>query len=84
MIDFGKMLDYVKRFNKKILFQRFGFIFDTPQFKYYLDTPKEFLNGLKSQINSISYFDNENKSGTLNKKWKIIVPGWVFDLLEKY
>jgi len=84
MIDYFKLLDYLKRFNKKILFQRLGFLFDTPQYKYYFNVPDKFVNSLLHQVNSVMYFDNNEKSGSLNKKWKVIVPNSVKYLLDRY
>lgn len=73
-LDYSKLFEYLLKFNKKILFQKIGYIFDSPIIKEYLKVPLGFLKRVKKKINSINYFNSDSKGGSYNKKWKVVVP----------
>ncbi|MHA1277803.1 MAG: type IV toxin-antitoxin system AbiEi family antitoxin domain-containing protein [Candidatus Helarchaeota archaeon] len=73
-LDFQKLSNYLTKFDKKILYHRIGYLFDSPVFHETFDIPKSFLQNLKKKIRSINYFNNSNRTGTFNKDWNLIVP----------
>lgn len=83
-LDYSKFFKYLSIFNKKILYHRIGYLFDTPVFKSYLNVPKSFLDKLKGQIHSINYFDSANKSGIFNNNWKVVVPTEIQTIFDFY
>ena len=73
-LDFQKLYKYLQNFDKKILYHRIGYLFDSPVFHETFDVPETFLQKVKKNIRSINYFNNSNKIGNFNKDWNLIVP----------
>mgnify|MGYP000692790492 CR=1 FL=1 len=73
-LDFQKLYDYLKKFNKKILYHRVGYLFSSPLFHEIFDVPENFLQKVKQKIHSVNYFTISNKSGIFRKDWNLIVP----------
>jgi len=82
-LDFQKLYDYLLKFNKKILFHRIGYLFNSPVFQKTFDIPKDFLKRVKKNIHSVNYFDNSFKSGNLDKKWNLIIPSEIKNLVAE-
>ncbi|TFG04510.1 MAG: hypothetical protein EU536_04480 [Promethearchaeota archaeon] len=83
-INYSKLLDYLSKFNKKVLFQRIGYLFDTPAIKRQLNVPDDFLNKLKAINYSINYFGFSREKGIYNKQWKLIVPTRIHSIFNDY
>ncbi|MDR2073890.1 MAG: hypothetical protein LBP36_00730 [Oscillospiraceae bacterium] len=71
-----KLLEYLKKYNKKFLYQKAGYIFQ--HFQKELSISENFLNKCRKNIgNSKRYLSNEtklqNSEKYLNKEWHLIV-----------
>ncbi|MHA1378497.1 MAG: type IV toxin-antitoxin system AbiEi family antitoxin domain-containing protein [Candidatus Helarchaeota archaeon] len=83
-VEFTKLYNYLTKLNKKILFHRIGYLFDSSLFKKALKVPRNFLKNVRRYIHSVMYFNQSHKSGIFNKKWKVIIPLEIENLIERW
>jgi len=83
-LNFNIIDEYLKKLNKKILYHRIGYLFDSPVFKANFDIPNDFLEEIKRHIHSITYFDRLTKTGDFNNTWKVYVPRKIENGLRRW
>ena len=69
-LAWDKLLDYVDRFNAKILVHRLGYLFSQIQT---LAVPSSFLSALKRRKSSSIFYFQSGRKGELKKAWNLIV-----------
>ena len=83
-INEDKLIETLKFYNKKVLYQRAGYILET--FKNNLGISNATLDYIHSQIGSSKCYLNSSKkvsNTTLNKKWNVCVPNYILTILSK-
>lgn len=83
-INENKLLEILDFYNKKVLYQRSGYILET--FKTNLGISDAALNYLQSKIGSSKCYLNTSKkipNTTLDKKWNVCVPHYISTILSK-
>ena len=83
-IDEKKLVEMLDFYQKKVLYQRAGYILET--FKDNLKISDSTLDYLKSKIDSSKcYLISSRKEGntTLDKKWNVCVPAYLSSILPK-
>ena len=71
--DENKLLDYLEKYNKKILYKKAGYLFSLIKPKY---LTKKFYNTCEKKISSFNDDIRENKKSDFvyDKKWRIYAP----------
>lgn len=83
-INESKLIEILHFYNKKVLFQRTGYILET--FKNNLGISDTTLNYIQTKIGSSKcYLNSSRKIGNtaLNKKWNVCVPNYISTILSK-
>ena len=83
-INEDKLIEILNFYNKKVLYQRAGYILET--FKNNLVINNATLDYIHSQIGSSKCYLNSSKkvsNTTLNKKWNVCVPNYILTILSK-
>lgn len=83
-INEKKLLEILDFYNKKVLYQRAGYILET--FKKSLDISEDSLDCIQSKIGSSKCYLNTSKkisNTTLDKKWNVCVPHYISSILSK-
>ena len=82
-IDFNQIVIYLKRFNKKILYAKVGFLLS--YFEKRWSFPENYKKAIKDHLGTrINYLSDEREETKLNKEWKLMVPIRLRSLLEEY
>ncbi|MBU4374279.1 MAG: hypothetical protein KJ714_07570 [Euryarchaeota archaeon] len=79
-LDYKKMLKHLNLFGEKSLFHRTGFIFDS--LKSELNVPDDFIDKIKRKLGARTYYLFPNKKGVYVKKWNIIVPKNIKEMMK--
>ena len=77
--NYNKLWEYLKKFNENSLYHKIGFIFKS------LEThvpPADFINKIQKKISNKVYYLDKNKSSSLNKKWKLMVPKNYWEIVK--
>lgn len=69
-LNWQQLLIYIDKMEEKILVNRLGYLFEL--LRKQVHTPDFFLKSLQKRI-SENIYSFEQRSGTFNKKWRIIV-----------
>lgn len=69
-VAWDKLLDYLERIDEKKLYQKTGFILE----KTALNPPKDVLEEIKNGVGKKTYYLQENRKSSYNKKWNLMVP----------
>ena len=82
-IDFDRIIEYLARFHRKILYAKVGFLLS------YFEKRWGFLDSYRKKIKAhlgvrINYLSNEREEARLNKEWKLMIPVRLKSLLEEY
>lgn len=81
-LDENKLVEYMKLFNKQIIYQKTGFILSYFQNEMKLSNSFLDLCKLKSGKN-ISYLTDQNQSDTYFSEWKLYAPKNILSFLEQ-
>lgn len=79
-LNYNKLLGYLDQFGEKSLFHRTGFIFDI--LKSELNVPQEFLDKIKKNLGTRTYYLLSTKRGTYIKEWNLIVPNNMREMMK--
>lgn len=69
-VAWDKLLDYLERIDEKKLYQKTGLILE----KTALNPPADVLEEIKDGVGKKTYYLNENKTSSYNKRWNLMVP----------
>lgn len=82
-IDFGQLIIYLKRFNKKIFYAKIGFILS--YFEKRWSFPENYREEIKAHLGTrINYLSDKREEAKLDKEWKLMVPVRLKSLLGEY
>lgn len=82
-IDFEQAMVYLKKFNKKILYAKIGFVLN--YFKKRWGFPENYREEMKAHLGKrINYLDDKREEAKLDKEWKLMVPVRLKSLLGEY
>ncbi len=82
-IDFDQVIIYLKRFNKKILYAKVGFLLS--YFEKRWSFPENYRKEIKAHLGiRINYLSDRGEEERLDKEWKLMVPVRLKSLLEEY
>ena len=79
-LDYKKLLKYLDIFDEKSLYHRTGFIFDTLRDE--LNVPEDFVDKITKKLSRRTYYLLKKTGGTYNKKWNIMVPGNIKEMMK--
>lgn len=77
-VNWEKLTRYLKKFNEKTLCQKTGFILEEID----IETPKEIHRFLSDKIGEKTPYLDKNKESRYNKKWNLMVPKNLKELLQ--
>ena len=72
LLDYNRLYKYLLRFDEKSLFHRTGYLMD--MLKDDLRVPERFLDKVRKKLSQRTYYLETGKRGVYVKKWNIIVP----------
>jgi predicted transcriptional regulator of viral defense system len=82
-IDFDQAIKYLKRFNKKILYTKIGFLLS--YFKKRWSFPENYREEIKAHLGTrINYLSDKREEAKLDKEWNLMVPVRLESLLGEY
>jgi predicted transcriptional regulator of viral defense system len=82
-IDFDQVIIYLKRFNKKILYAKIGFLLS--YFEKRWSFPENYKKEIKAHLGAkINYLSDKREKARLDKEWKLMIPVRLKSLLEEY
>jgi len=82
-IDFDQVIIYLKKFNKKILYAKIGFLLS--YFKKRWSFPENCKKEIKAHLGAkINYLSDKREKARLDKEWKLMIPVRLKSLLEEY
>lgn len=82
-IDFDQVTIYLKRFNKKTLYAKIGFLLS--YFEKRWGFPENYKEEIKAHLGiRINYLSDRGEEARLDKEWKLMVPVRLKGLLEEY
>lgn len=82
-INFDQIIEYLARFNKKILYAKVGFLLS--YFEKRWGFPENYRKEIKAHLGTrINYLSDEKKEARLNKEWKLMIPARLKSLLEEH
>ena len=82
-IDFDQAIIYLKRFNKKILYAKVGFLLS--YFEKRWSFPENYKKVIKAHFGTrINYLSDKREEAKLDKEWKLMIPVRLKSLLEEY
>lgn len=82
-IYFDQVIIYLKRFNKKILYAKIGFLLS--YFKKRWSFPENYKIEVKAHLGArINYLSDKREKARLDKEWKLMIPIRLKSLLEEY
>ena len=82
-IDFDQVIVYLKRFNKKILYTKIGFLLSC--FEKRWSFPENYREEIKAHLGiRINYLSDKREEAKLDKEWKLMVPVRLKSLIGEY
>jgi predicted transcriptional regulator of viral defense system len=82
-IDFDQAIIYLKRFNKKILYAKIGFLLS--YFEKRWSFPENCKKEIKAHLGTRkNYLSDKREKARLDKEWKLMIPVRLKSLLEEY
>ncbi|MCK5767210.1 MAG: hypothetical protein KAH35_02395 [Candidatus Atribacteria bacterium] len=82
-IDFDQVIIYLKRFNKKILYAKVGFLLS--YFEKRWSFPENYKKAIKAHLGiRINYLSDKREEAKLDKEWKLMIPVRLKSLLGEY
>ena len=82
-IDFDQVIIYLKRFNKKILYDKIGFLLS--YFEKRWSFPENCKKEVKAHLGKkINYLSDKREETRLDKEWKLMIPVRLKSLLVEY
>ena len=82
-INFDRIIEYLARFNRKILYAKIGFLLS--HFEKRWGFPGNYRKEIKAHLGArTNYLSDEKEEARLNKEWKLMIPVRLKSLLEEY
>jgi len=82
-INFDRIIEYLARLNRKILYAKVGFLLS--YFEKRWGFPENYRKEIKAHLGArINYLSDEREEARLKKEWKLMIPVRLKSLLEEY
>lgn len=82
-VNFDRVVEYLARSNRKILYAKVGFLLS--YFEKRWGFPESYKKEMKAHLGArINYLSDEKEESRLNKEWKLMIPVRFRSLLEEY
>lgn len=69
-LDWGKLENYLERFDEKKLYQKAGFILESLD----LQAPERTLSEMRGKIGDRPYYLEKGRESSFNKRWNLMIP----------